>query len=271
MYDGATVLVVVPAYCEERLLPRTLLGIPGFVDAILVVDDASPDQTSAAARGVDDPRVQVLRHGANRGVGAAIITGYRHGLQMGADVVAVMAGDAQMDPADLPALLRPITAGSSDYVKGNRFAHSRVADMPLARRAGGRALSVLTRKLTGLEVDDTQCGYTAIGRRALDHLDLSAVWPRYGYPNDLLGLLAAGGHRVSEVPVRPVYADEKSGVRPWHMATIFGVLLRRRMLTALGVGTPNLLSSANALQSAGDVTGVASHQRVAARECLLEQ
>lgn len=230
MFQGARVAVVVPAYREERLLPRTLRGIPGFVDSIVVVDDASPDRTAEAAASVGDSRVRLVRHDENRGVGAAIATGYARALASGADVVAVMAGDAQMDPEDLPRVLEPITRGRADYVKGNRFLHPAVLDMPRLRRWGSRALSSLTRAATGLDVDDTQCGYTAISRAALERLDLGAVWPRFGYPNDLLGLLSQGAFRVAEVPVRPVYGDESSGLRPWHVAVIALVVLRRAAL-----------------------------------------
>jgi glycosyltransferase involved in cell wall biosynthesis len=244
MFHGARVAVVVPAYREERLLPRTLRGIPSFVDSIVVVDDASPDRTAEAARAVGDPRVDLLRHHDNRGVGAAIATGYARALAGGADVVAVMAGDAQMDPEDLPRVLEPVALGKADYVKGNRFLHAAAHDMPRLRRWGSRALSALTRAGTGLAVDDTQCGFTAIGRAALQSIDLQAVWPSYGYPNDLLGMLSQGGFRVVEVPVRPVYGDEASGVRPWHMASIALVVLRR---ATLGLAErPALLRGADA-------------------------
>jgi hypothetical protein len=138
-----------------------------------------------------------------------------------------MAGDDQMHPDDLSALLEPVVNGRADYVKGNRFRHARKGDMPLARRSAGRALAWLTRIATGLDVDDTQCGYTALGASAARQLPLSELWPRYGYPNDLLGLLAQHRLRVVEVPVRPVYADERSGVRPWHALSVARVILRR--------------------------------------------
>jgi hypothetical protein len=102
--------------------------------------------------------------------------------------------------------------------------------MPFARRVAGRMLAFVTRRATGLRVGDTQCGYTALGRAAGRALPLEDLWPRYGYPNDLLGLLAASGLAVAEVPVRPIYADERSGVRPWHALTVLGVLVRRHVL-----------------------------------------
>jgi len=221
------VAVVIPAYCEERLIGRTLRGLPGFVDAIYVVDDGSPDATAVAARATHDPRLRVIRHERNQGVGAAIVTGYRAALAEHAEAVVVMAGDAQMDPADLPALLAPLIAGEADYVKGNRFRSRHRRHMPWARRVAGKALSWVTRLASGLDVDDCQCGYTAISRHALCTLPLAELWHGFGYPNDLLLLAAQHGLRVREVTVRPVYGDERSGVRPWHALLIVALIARR--------------------------------------------
>jgi dolichol-phosphate mannosyltransferase len=223
------VAVVIPAYCEETLIGRTIGGIPRFVDAIYVIDDGSPDGTSQSANAVHDARVRVIRHEKNRGVGAAIVTGYRAALAEQADAVVVMAGDAQMDPADLPALLAPLEAGQADYVKGNRFRSRDRRRMPWPRRVAGKVLSWITRLASGLEVDDCQCGYTAISRHALCTLPLGELWPGFGYPNDLLLLAAQHGLRVGEVTVKPVYADERSGVRPWHALLIVGLIARRFM------------------------------------------
>jgi glycosyltransferase involved in cell wall biosynthesis len=227
MWNGKTVAVVVPAFGEERRIGRVVARMPAWVDAIVVVDDASRDGTAKAATASGDPRVQVLRHDVNRGVGAAIVTGYRHGSAHGADILAVMAGDDQMDPADLARVVDPVATDRADYVKGNRFMHPLVRDMPLARRAAGRVLAALTRATTGLAIDDSQCGYTALSRAAEGKLPLEDLWPRYGYPNDLLVLVARAGLRVAEVPVRPVYAGEASGVRAWHALSIARLLLRR--------------------------------------------
>lgn len=203
-----------------------------------MVDDASDDGTVAAAREVDDTRVRIVQHVANRGVGAAIVTGYGEAFRLGADVAVVMAGDAQMDPADLPALLAPLTEGEADYAKGNRLAFPGArARMPFTRFLGNHVLSVLTRLITGLAVTDSQCGYTAITRHAAERLPLERLWPRYGYPNDLLGEISMAGLRAVDVVVRPVYADEVSGIGLRHALFVVPyVLLRvalRRMLRAL--------------------------------------
>lgn len=231
MWHGSRVAVIVPAYQESRLIGRMLRRVPALVDAIYVIDDASTDETAATAAGVGDPRVIVIRHRENRGVGAAIASGYARALAAGADVLVVMAGDDQMDPGDLEALIAPVALGSADYAKGNRFRHPEARRMPLARRAGSRLLSRATRLATGLEVDDCQCGYTALSARAARRLPLADLWPRFGYPNDLLGMLAGHDLRVFEVPVRPVYADETSGLRPWHLLSIGFVIARRFWLT----------------------------------------
>ncbi|HEY4157580.1 MAG TPA: glycosyltransferase family 2 protein [Polyangiaceae bacterium] len=227
MLGSARVAVIVPAYRESRLIGRTVSTLPAFVDAIYVIDDASDDDTSATASVALDARGSVLTHAVNRGVGAAIVTGYRAALAEHADVLAVMAGDAQMAPEDLASIVEPVAARRADYVKGNRFVHADAARMPLARRGAGRVLSWATRLATGLSVDDCQCGFTALSATAARALPLDDLWPRYGYPNDLLGMLGSRGFRVEEVPVRPIYADEESGVRPWHALSVLGLIARR--------------------------------------------
>ncbi|HKO46207.1 MAG TPA: glycosyltransferase family 2 protein [Polyangiaceae bacterium] len=227
MWQSAQVAVIVPCFREARLIERTLASMPAFVDLIVVVDDASDDGTAEVVLGVGDPRVELVVHAENRGVGAAIVSGYRAALAADCDVLVVMAGDAQMAPEDLSAVVEPVALGQASYVKGNRFRHVRKTDMPLARRVAGRLLALATRLATGLRVDDCQCGYTAISRAAALRLPLDDLWPRFGYPNDLLGMLAARALSVVEVPVRPVYADERSGVRAWHALSILLLIARR--------------------------------------------
>ncbi|MER3409977.1 MAG: glycosyltransferase family 2 protein [Thermoleophilia bacterium] len=218
MVAGKTVAVVVPAYDEERLLPITLAGIPDFVDRVYVVDDASRDGTADRAREAQasDRRVELIVHERNRGVGAAIVSGYKRALAEGMDVVCVMAADNQMDPGELAQLVEPVAHGQVEYAKANRLATGEAWTlMPRARYLGNATLSLLTKIASGYwHVADSQAGYTAIARRALERLDLDRLYPRYGFPNDMLVHLNVIDARVRDIPSRPVYGvGERSGIR----------------------------------------------------------
>jgi glycosyltransferase involved in cell wall biosynthesis len=216
MFERKTVAVVVPAYREEELIAETLRGVPAFVDRIYVVDDASDDATVERAHGVGDGRVEVIRHERNRGVGAAIVTGYDRALADGIDVVCVMAGDNQMDPADLEALVRPVVRGEVDYAKANRlFTGEAWRVMPRTRYVGNAILSLLTKIASGYwHVADSQSGYTAAARPILAQLDLHRVYTGYGFPNDMLVHLNVWNARVRDVPSRPIYGvGERSDIR----------------------------------------------------------
>jgi glycosyltransferase involved in cell wall biosynthesis len=230
MFRGHRIAVVVPAYNEADKIARTVRSIPGFVDHVIVVDDGSTDGTARVALRSQRRGLEVLSHERNRGVGAAIATGYRRALEAGADVTAVMAGDSQMDPADLATLVGTVVNGSADYAKGNRFAWPGVARvMPFHRLAGNVVLSLLTRLATGYrDIFDSQCGYTAASRRALAIILSGPLFARYGYPNDLLARLRAADARVLDVPVRPVYGpDWRSGIRlPSFIGALSFLLLR---------------------------------------------
>jgi glycosyltransferase involved in cell wall biosynthesis len=216
MLDGKRVAVVVPAFDEERLIGTTVAAIPEFVDKIFVVDDASRDATAERARAVGDPRVEVITHERNEGVGAAIITGYKRALADGIDVTCVMAGDNQMEPADLEAIAGPVARGEVDYAKANRLFTGRAWDLiPRTRYLGNAVLSLLTKIASGYwHVADSQSGYTAIGRPILEVLDVDRIYRRYGFPNDMLVHLNVLNARVRDVPSRPVYGvGEESGIR----------------------------------------------------------
>jgi glycosyltransferase involved in cell wall biosynthesis len=216
MLEGKRVAVVVPAFDEERLVGETIRGIPEFVDRIYVVDDASRDGTSSQAKTVGDPRVQLLRHERNSGVGAAIATGYRRSLEDGIDVTCVMAADNQMDPAELRALAEPVARGEVEYAKANRLVSGEAWKViPRTRYLGNAVLSLLTKIASGYwHVADSQAGYTALSAEALRRLDLDRLYPRYGFPNDVLVHLNVQNARVRDVPSRPIYdVGERSGIK----------------------------------------------------------
>jgi glycosyltransferase involved in cell wall biosynthesis len=242
MFHGHLIVVVIPAFNEADKIVGTIRSVPGFVDHVLVVDDGSRDATAAvagrAARRASGRggarQVEVIVHARNRGVGAAIATGYARALALGADATAVMAGDGQMDPADLPRLLAPIVDGAADYAKGNRFAWpGGWRQMPAVRLGGSVVLSWLTRAASGYwRLFDSQCGYTVASRRALEAIGQTRMFARYGYPNDLLARLGAVGARVVDVPVRPVYGPAwRSGLRPSRVVLPLAWLLLRAFVS----------------------------------------
>src|SRR5215210_273512 len=216
MVDGKRVAVVVPAHDEELLIATTVAGIPDFVDRILVVDDASTDGTAETVRALPDPRVELVAREPNGGVRAAIVTGYERALADGLDVVCVMAGDNQMDPADLLTLVEPVARGEVDYAKANRLVSGEAWKlMPRTRYLGNAVLSLLTKIASGYwHVADSQTGYTAISREMLGRIDLERVYPGYGFPNDMLVHLNVWNARVRDFPSRPVYdVGEQSGIK----------------------------------------------------------
>ena len=216
MVDGKRVAVVVPAYREELLVADTIRGIPDFVDAIVVVDDHSGDATPDRARATGDPRLEVLEHDRNQGVGGAIATGYGRCRELGIDVTCVMAADNQMDPEELGALVGPVVRGEVEYAKANRlFSGEAWKLIPRSRYLGNAVLSLLTKIASGYwHVADSQAGYTALSVDALRRLDLDRLYRRYGFPNDMLVHLNVQNARVRDVPSRPIYGvGERSGIR----------------------------------------------------------
>ena len=233
MFAKRPIAVIVPAFNEADKIVNTLRSIPDFVQHIIVVDDASQDCTAALAATVERAGLEVIVHDHNRGVGAALVTGYRRAFAIGAEITAVMAGDSQMDPEDLPNLLSAVVAGA-DYAKGNRFSYANASkplwrEMPFSRLFGNVALSLGTKLASGLwHIFDSQCGYTAANRRAVEVILAEPMFPRYGYPNDVLVRLSISSACVVDVPVRPVYGPQwRSGIRPWRVVwPIFILLLR---------------------------------------------
>lgn len=238
MFSGKKVAVVVPAHNEEKLILRVLETLPDWVDCAIVVDDHSVDGTAGKVRDrvLADARVILVAHPENRGVGAAIATGYRVSLEKGCDIAVVMAGDAQMDPAELPDIVRPVAEEGVDYTKGNRLFYGRAWHLiPRYRYVGNSILSLLTKIASGYwHIADSQCGYTAISRRALESLDLDGLYPRYGVPNDILVKLNIDNRSVRDIPIRPIYnIGEVSEIRVSRVVVTISRLLVQRFFDRL--------------------------------------
>lgn len=212
MIQERVIAVTVPCYNEVNKIEDVILTMPETVDHIVVVDDCSSDGTYELLLNLEEKhdRLTVLQNPVNGGVGAAIVTGYKHSRDLEHDIVVVMAGDGQMDPDDLPGLVEPILEDRADYVKGNRFfTELGLKDIPKRRLTGNLILSALTKVASGYwHVSDTQCGYCAINLKALKAVDWDECYPRYGCPNDYLTRLNISNMRVAERPVKPVYGPE---------------------------------------------------------------
>ena len=232
MYKGKTIGVVVPAYNEEKLIVRVIDTLPDFVDKIIVVNDVSTDNTALVLENEKKhhPLLEIITHTANQGVGGAIVTGYKRAKELKIDVTVVMAGDAQMDPNDLPAIIEPVSNDEVEYSKGNRLFRGESWEMiPHYRYLGNSLLSFLTKIASGYwHLADSQCGYTAISLSALNLLDLDNIYKKYGVPNDILIKLNVENLRVRDISIRPVYnIGEKSGIRLWKVIPTISRLLFR--------------------------------------------
>ena len=216
MYGTLKIAVVVPARNEEILIGRTIWPVPEAVDTIYVIDDGSQDRTAEIVLhcAEEDPRIRLIHHRTNKGVGAAIITGYRQAYKDGHDVFVVVGGDAQMDWGDLTNMLKPIAENAADYTKGNRFIYGRSKkspgnawrEMPTHRILGNVALSILTKLASGyIHINDSQMGYTALHKRAFQRIEWNKARKGYGYPAEWLMRFHSKGIRVVDVPVRAIY------------------------------------------------------------------
>ncbi len=212
MYRNQKIALVIPAYNEQKLIRSTLENIPALIDVVYVVDDKSPDGQNAvildcAAR---DARIQLIRHEANQGPGGAIITGYLRASREDAAIAVVVGADFQMPLDEVTRFLDPIIDGQVDYTKGNRFMLSKLAHtletMPRIRLVGNWLITALTKIASGYyKIMDVVDGYTAISRRAIDSIDWSKAWTRYGYPMDFLIRLNAHAFKVRDIPRTAIY------------------------------------------------------------------
>jgi glycosyltransferase involved in cell wall biosynthesis len=204
-------MVVIPAFNESGRVGRVIESIPrDLVDDIVVVDDHSTDGTAFESRMTGATCVATPR---SHGVGAAIKTGYLEGLRRGADILLVLAGDDQHDPQDIPRILDPIFRGDADYVIGDRLSGSKRECMSPFRLVGNQILTAATRVITGIDVRDSQCGYTAITRKGLGRLNLAQITDSWGVPNDILIECACRGLRVRCVPIKARVGYRRSYIK----------------------------------------------------------
>jgi glycosyltransferase involved in cell wall biosynthesis len=218
MYKGKKIGVVIPAYNEETQIRRVIESMPEFVDRMIIVDDNSSDRTVDVISACQKTRpwITLIRHQVNKGAGGAMVTAYNYAKEQEIDVAVRMDGDGQMNPEDLPALLDPVVDDKADYSKGNRlFTGEAYQKIPKVRYFGNAFLSLFTKIASGYwHVADSQSGYTAINKKALQLIDWNQLYTWYGHPNDILVRLNVHNLRVKDVPVAPVYnIGEKSNLK----------------------------------------------------------
>lgn len=214
---GRRIAVVIPCYRVRDRVLAVLQAIGPEVERIYVIDDGCPQKTGVhVEEHCRDPRVRVLRHERNRGVGAAVMTGYREAAADGADVIVKIDGDGQMDPGLLSRFVQPILEGDADYTKGNRFFNVEdVREMPLVRFIGNAVLSFVSKFASGYwDVFDPTNGYTAIHGRVAKLLPFDKISEGYFFESDMLFRLNTVRAVVIEVPLEAHYGDEESGLRP---------------------------------------------------------
>jgi glycosyltransferase involved in cell wall biosynthesis len=183
-----TIAVVIPAFRAAATVRDVIAGVPSFVRHIVVVNDGSPDGTGNIVRDLHDARVVLVEHASNHGVGAAMMTGYGRAAELGAEIIAKMDADGQMDPEHLLALITPIVTGEADYTKGNRFLHEReLRSMPGRRRVGNAGLSFLTKLASGYwDIFDPTNGYTAMHVSLVPLLSAERIGKRYFFESSML-------------------------------------------------------------------------------------
>ena len=214
---SARIAVVIPCFRVREQVLDVIAAIGPEVGWIFAVDDACPEHSGRwIEEHCRDPRVKVLRHEVNQGVGGAVMTGYRAALETAAEVIVKIDGDGQMDPALLPRFAAPLLAGLADYAKGNRFHRiGFVRRMPWVRLFGNAVLSFLTKLSSGYwQIADPTNGYTAIRRELVAELELDRVSRRYFFESDLLYHLYEVGAVVADVPMVARYEGVPSCLRP---------------------------------------------------------
>ncbi len=236
MYLSKSVAVVVPTHNEESQIGKVIETMPDFIDSIIVVDDASTDNTPNIVRTyqqLQGDRIILLRHQKNLGCGGALATGYKWARDHQYDIAVRMDGDGQMDPNDLPAIIGPVAENIADYSKGNRlFTGEAFTRIPKIRYIGNSILSLFTKIASGYwQIADSQSGYTAANLKVLETINWDEMYKQYGQPNDLLVMLNVYNFRVIDVEVQPIYrVGEKSGMKIYKVLFSISWLLSKRFL-----------------------------------------
>ncbi|MGY8999943.1 MAG: glycosyltransferase family 2 protein [Rhodospirillales bacterium] len=210
------ITVVIPCYREKHQILDVLNRCDSLINHIIVVDDACPDNTGEFVRKNNkDPRVHVIIHEKNQGVGGATLTGYAKAIELGDDIIVKVDGDGQMDPAMIPILTRPLQSGEADYAKGNRFYQpSGLSRMPALRLVGNLFLSFASKMSSGYwKIFDPTNGFTAIHRKVAQELPFDKISKDYFFESDMLFHLNIARAVVTDIPIQAIYGNETSSLK----------------------------------------------------------
>lgn len=229
MASDHKIAVIIPAYKVRPFVLDVIASIGKEVARIYVVDDACPDGSGKHVQDLcRDPRVEVIFHEKNQGVGGAVMTGYTKALAAGMDIFVKIDGDGQMDPSLIESFITPIQLGYADYTKGNRFYNlENIGKMPAIRILGNAVLSFMAKASTGYwDLFDPTNGYTAIHRDAVRVLPLHRISHRYFFETDILFRLGTVRAKVMDIPMDARYGEEVSNLK---ISRILGEFLRKHL------------------------------------------
>jgi glycosyltransferase involved in cell wall biosynthesis len=214
MYRDKKVIVVMPAYNAGKTLSRTYREVmdQDYVDQVIVVDDASHDETTQIAE--DLPRVSVHRHARNMGYGANQKSCYRLALDAGADIVIMVHPDYQYTPKLIPAMTSMIGNGLYHCVIGSRIlgGGARKGGMPFWRYCSNRALTLVENILLGAKLSEYHTGYRAFSAELLRALPLDANSDDFVFDNQVLAQIIWMGYVVAEISCPTHYFAEASSI-----------------------------------------------------------
>jgi len=221
-----TVLAIIPAYGEAKFIGDVVNRVLQHVGTVSVIDDGSPDDTASVAEAAG---AVVVRHSRNKGKGAAIKTGLEHATAAGSPFFLFLDGDGQHDPADIPAFFDAMNQTGADLVVGNRMTN--LGEMPVVRRLTNRFMSWQIGAICKVSVPDSQCGFRLVRRELLPVLN--APSDRFEFETESFILAARHGFRIQYVPVRTIYANQKSKIRPVQDTVRYALLIIKYLWPAL--------------------------------------
>jgi glycosyltransferase involved in cell wall biosynthesis len=203
-----TVLAIIPAYSEERFIAQVASQVLPYVKAVLVIDDGSSDCTASEAEAAG---AKVIRHSRNLGKGAALKTGLRYAARDEVAFFLFLDGDGQHDPSDIPAFFEAINRSQAELIVGNRM--NNLKSMPRVRRWTNQFMSWQIGKICKMPLPDSQCGFRLLRREVVPVL-LTAK-DRFEFDSESIILAADQGFRIGFVPIRTIYTDQHSKIRPF--------------------------------------------------------